>query len=182
MVDYVTRTELLRLSQQNLTESLESINRAKARRPDSAVFLSHSSSDDDLMPAVVRILENHSAEVYLDKKDSSLSTMAPRDIGTALRDRIRVSKKFVLFASENIKLSTWVPWELGLADSSKSSRNVAIFPAVEKQGEFSWAEQEYLGVYDRLVWGSFKGQTEAKWMVWNQDANTAVGLREWLQR
>lgn len=133
------------------------------------------------MPGVVLILENHGATVYLDKFDPTLSEKSPKEIATALRARISSSKKFMVFASDHIKESKWVPWELGLADGCKRSGNVAIFPAPEKAFEYRWTEQEYLGIYDRVVWGTFKGNDKPEWMVWNHVSNEAMPLREWIE-
>jgi len=134
------------------------------------------------MPGVVRILENHGATVYLDKKDSTLLSKRPREIAIVLRERISSCKKFIVFASINIKDSKWVPWELGLADGYKKPRNVCLFPAPDSKSEYKWTEQEYLGIYDRIVWGKIEGEAKDRWLVWNHVDNTAVGLADWLDR
>lgn len=182
MVQYVSRSELLSLGTTNFAANVARVQRAEKRSPTSSTFLSHSSADDEVMPAVVLILENHGADVYLDKKDATLTGKPVREIATTLRSRITQCKKFMLFASEHIKSSKWVPWELGLADGSKRSPNVAVFPAPEKSYEYQWTEQEYLGVYDRVVWGKLEGHQDPLWMVYNQADNTAVTLRHWLTR
>jgi len=182
MIRYATRDDLLRIGRENVTESRAKVAKAQSRDPSGLTFLSHSSKDNDLMPGVVRILENHGATVYLDKIDASLTTKSVREIAKTLRSRIQACKKFVLFASTSVKSSTWVPWELGLADGFKRSTNVAIFPSVDNMQEQTWTEQEYLGVYDRVIWGNYAGQSEHQWLVWNQIANTAMTLRAWLGR
>lgn len=182
MVEYVTRDQLIEIGRVNLTEGRLKVTRAENRNPNGSTFLSHSSKDDEVMPAVVTILENHGARVYLDKKDHTLSTKPVREIATSLRNNISAASKFVIFASDNIKSSRWVPWELGLADGFKRSQNVAVFPAPANQYDTEWTEQEYLGVYDRVVWGKFTGQTQYQWLVWNQTNNTAIFLRDWITR
>lgn len=182
MVEYVTRAELIEIGKTRLTESLAKVAKAESRSAQNTTFLSHSSKDDDAMPGVVLILENHGATVYLDKKDPTLSTKPPPDIAKTLRGHISQAKKFVLFASNNTKESKWVPWELGLADGYKKPRNVCIFPGPDKSEDRKWMEQEYLGIYDRVVWGAFKGQEQSQWMVWDHVENSAIRLREWLER
>jgi hypothetical protein len=182
MIAYVTRNRLLEIGKENLNENLAKVARAEAREPTSATFLSHSSKDDEVMPGVVRILENHGATVYLDKKDPTLSSKTPKEIAQSLRGRISSSKKFVLFASNNVRASTWVPWELGLADGYRKPTNVCLFPAPEKQTETAWLEQEYLGIYDRIIWGNYSGESDQQWLVWNHVANNAVRLRDWIGR
>jgi len=182
MVEYVSRAELSSLGLESLTENLAKVAKAEARSSVNATFLSHSSRDDDVMPAVVRILEGHGASVYLDKKDGDLLSKSPKDIAETLRNRIVNCKKFVVFASVSIRDSKWVPWELGLADGYKKPKNVCLFPAPESASEYRWTEQEYLGIYDRIVWGTFKQKDRPEWMVWNHKENTATALREWLTR
>lgn len=183
MPSYVTRDDLRRMGRGVNADSLQrKFLSARARRPEGATFLSHSSQDDELMPVVVEILENHGAQVYLDTKDPTLSTCSGRGVAIQLRSRIKSSKKFVVFVSDNVKDSKWVPWELGVSDGYKNSRNTAIFPTVEKSYETAWLSQEYLGAYDRIVWGALTGYSENLWMVWNQDENTACTLAEWLAR
>lgn len=120
--------------------------------------------------------------MYLDKGDPTLLGQNPKEIAVTLRSRIQRSKKLVMFATENSKNSKWVPWELGLGDGFKGGDNVAIFPAIENTGNFAWSETEYLGVYDRIIWGNFTNESQLQWLVWNHEANTAVRLREWLTR
>jgi len=181
MVSYLTRSELLSMSS-NLAESRVRVEKAHSRSANGNTFLSHSSKDDELMPVVVTILENHGATVYLDKKDEGLNNKPVKEIATHLRNTISVSKKFVLFASDNIKGSRWVPWELGLADGYKKPSNVVLFPALENAGEQAWTEQEYLGVYNRIVWGKHVKYEKEIWMVWDQLENTGTELSVWLKQ
>jgi hypothetical protein len=179
--DYITRDEFQKWGAELSTELRKSlVEKAETRSPTHATFLSHSSKDKDILPGVIRILTNHGADVYVDKKDPTLPPYTNRDTGSKLRTRINGCKKFVLLASTNVKESRWVPWELGLADGYKNPRNVALFPSVDKQYEYKWTEQEYLGVYDRIVWGDLQGHQKRVWMVLNQEANTATELGKWL--
>lgn len=182
MVQYVTRAELIEIGREKLTENLAKVAKAEGRSPTNATFLSHSSRDDDAMPGVVRILENHGATVYLDKRDPDLESAEPKEIAIILRDRIARSRKFVLFATENVKQSKWVPWEIGAADGYKKPENVCIFPGPDKASDRRWSEQEYLGIYDRIVWGTINGENGPRWLVWNHEKNTAIHLRRWLER
>jgi hypothetical protein len=186
MISYLTKAELREWSESwnkipSEREQLrKSLSESQNRSLNGSTFLSHSSQDDELMPAVVRLLENHGAKVYLDKRDPTLESQTPREIANTLRQRIRATKKFVLFTTNNSMESKWVPWELGLADDAKGTGAVALLPAVEKAFEFQWTEQEYLGIYDRIIWGDLKGYNEPLWMVWNFVENTATPLSRWL--
>jgi TIR domain len=158
------------------------VEAAEGRKPVNATFLSHSSKDAEMLPALIQLLEQHGASVYVDKKDSLLPPYTNRETAEILRDRIKQCRKFLLFATENSKNSRWVPWELGLADGFKSQRNVAIIPALGPSADKAWTEQEYLGIYDRVVRGDMVGESEKVWMVLNQEKNTACTLNKWLSR
>lgn len=162
---------------ERLTKSFDA---ATKRSPAGTTFLSYSSKDEDLIPIVVRILENNGATVYVDKKDPSLLGRPPREIATTLRSRIKQTKKLVMFATAASKESRWVPWELGIADGHRDAAGVAIFPAVDTASDYQWAEREYLGAYDRIVFGGIEGFDRDVWMVWNEAMNTAITLSKWL--
>ena len=74
-----------------------------------------------------------------------------------------------------------MPWELGLSDGIKKVAGTAVLPGVDSATDTKWAEQEYLGLYDRIVWGDLQGREKKVWMVLNQVANTATELSEWLR-
>lgn len=182
MVQYITRSTLSGLAKENYQENLRKVYRAQQRSVQNSTFLSHSSKDDDIVPAIVLILENHGASVYVDKLDESLNQKSSRQVAKQLRERVSACKKFVVIASNNVKDSKWVPWELGLADGCKFQNNVAIFPAPDKADDYKWTEQEYLGIYDRIVWGKIRGETDHHWLVYDHTKNTAVNLKKWLSQ
>jgi hypothetical protein len=88
----------------------------------------------------------------------------------------------VLLASNNSKDSRWVPWELGIADEHKGLRRVAILPAVDTISETAWTGWEYLGLYDRVIWGDLEGEKDRVWMVLDEKNMTANKLSTWLSR
>lgn len=181
MVDYIT-TASLRSQAGPITEQASVVRKAEQRSPAGSTFLSHSTKDADLLAAVIRLLERHGAQVYVDKKDESLPPYTSRETAEVLRGRIQQSRKFILFTTKNSKGSRWVPWELGVADGYRRPPNVAILPGVDTATETGWAEQEYLGVYDRIVHGRFEGRAEACYMVYNQERKSATELGAWLRR
>lgn len=156
------------------------MSRARARSAVDSTFLSHASVDAELLPAVVKLLEDHGGEVYLDKLDSSLPVTTSRVTAEQLRTRIRQCSRFVLFATEKSRDSRWIPWELGVSDGIKGGRAIAVLPSVETATDTAWAEREYLGIYNRVVFGDLEGHSRKVWMVLNQEANSATELREWL--
>ena len=143
-------------------------------------FVSYSSKDDEYLPYVLKILTNHGAKPYIDKGDRKLPNPPSVKTAEVLKDTIKKSKRMVVFVTTNSKDSKWVPWELGLGDGSKSNYEIALFPSVEKSDETEWLEQEYLGLYNRIVYGKLNGYNEDVWMVYNYQKNTATELSKWL--
>ncbi len=154
MAEFLTYDNIRSFTRDKFTRTL--VDKAARRGKSGATFLSYSTLDDEFLPSIVGILENHGAYVYVDKKDSSLPPTTNRETAAILRRNIALSSKFVLFVTQNSKESNWIPWELGLADGEKSQSKVALFPAAERGYDQQWSEQEYLGLYDRIVWGNFK--------------------------
>jgi len=178
MLSYTTFDDIRGINRQ-LNESV--VIAKAAHKEYKTGFLSHSSKDSELLPGVLTIIENHGGHVYIDKKDSRLPDSVTPETAEILRDTIRQCKKMVVLVSSNTKESRWIPWELGLGDEAKTTRNVALFPVVEKSYETTWTQQEYLGLYRRIIWGNFKHKDKSEWMVYDHRDNTADPLGEWLK-
>jgi len=157
------------------------IKTASASIENKNIFLSHSSKDNHHLPVVIKLLENHGGSVYIDDGDSRLPEKPSKTTAAILRDTIQKLSRFVLFVTTNSKNSKWIPWELGLADAYKMYHNVALLPATESKYNQTWAEQEYLGLYRRIVWGDIKGHDKSCWMVYDHIANTAKPLSDWIR-
>ncbi len=74
-----------------------------------------------------------------------------------------------------------MPWERGLADGYKKLDNMALFPAVDDKRQTSWTLWEYLGLYNRIVFGSLIGYEKSVRMVLDERKNTAIELSCWLR-
>lgn len=182
MIEYATRSDLLGFAANlNLSEQAAVRKAAEDRSTEGATFLSHSSKDQELAIGAVRLLTGYGATVYLDKKDPALPPYTNKDTAIGLKTRIQQSRKFVLLASKNSKDSRWVPWELGIADQAKGFGNVAVLPTVESQSDVTWSTWEYLGLYDRIVWGDLEGKAKRVWMVLDERNNEATELSKWLR-
>jgi hypothetical protein len=146
---------------------------------DKNTFLSHSSKDKNLIVGAIELLERHGGSVYVDVGDERMPD--PPSVRTAeiLRDAIRNTRRFVLLVTEQSKGSSWIPWELGLADGAKSVDSVALLPVIDGSG--TWAEREYLGLYRRIGFGRLDGHDGFLWMVYDHHQNTATELSEWLK-
>lgn len=181
MISYATKDELRRFSSEiPLNERVALRKSASSRGLVGSTFLSHSSKDEDLVVGATRVLENHGAKVYIDEIDPEMPPYTSDETAAILKKRISQAARFVLLASKNSQQSTWVPWELGIADGDKGMGRIALFPAVESSNEKAWTSWEYLGLYRRIVWGNLEGYSDPLWMVLDEKKNTAIRLREWL--
>jgi hypothetical protein len=144
------------------------------------IFLSHSSRDNEFLPFIINVLKNHGGNPYVDIGDNKLPNPPSVDTAKILKSNIEKAKRFVLFLTTNSKDSNWVPWELGLSDGAKENNDIAIFPSAEEAYNTSWTNQEYLGLYRKIVWGKIKGYDKEVWMVWDKTNNTATKLSEWI--
>lgn len=179
MPSFLTFSELDRF-QKSMTFN-ESEMRLRAAAENKNIFLSYSSKDRLYLPGVITLLENHGGAVYVDEGDARLPKRPSKETAAILRDTIQRLKRFVLFVSLSSKDSTWIPWELGLGDAYKTLSNVAILPAAETSYNQEWAEQEYLGLYRRIVWGGLEGEHEQCWMVYDHIKNSAEKLSSWIR-
>ena len=179
MPEYVTIDAMKGLAPED--EQQQRMLKAAASKVAKNTFLSHSSKDNELVPAALLILENHGGKVYVDLGDERLPQNPSLETAQILRNTIKELRRFVLLVSPNSKGSNWIPWELGLADGQKGQPAVALFPVVQYVSQTRWTEQEYLGLYRRVVWGKLKGYEKSLWMVYDHHADTAQPLSDWLR-
>jgi len=180
MTEFATFEDLDHLNKK--VEKRILLNKAYSSKSGKTVFLSHSSKDKEYLPAVIAILEGHGGSVYIDSEDDRLPTTPNKETADILRETVKSCRRFVLFVTTNSKDSTWIPWELGLADGEKDQSYVALFPTAEKPYQQRWSETEYLGLYQRIVWGKIKNEMkEEGWIVLNHEENTGVTLSSWLR-
>lgn len=111
------------------------------------IFLSHSSSDSDLILGVKALLENAGYTVYVDWVDDAQldRSHVTRETADLLRRRMKQSNSLVWVATEAAGDSKWMPWELGYFDGFKPG-HVAILPLVNNQFD-AFKGQEYLALY-----------------------------------
>lgn len=180
MARNVTTAELRSSSANSSQATRDHIFKSLAAMPAMSTFLSHSSKDKEVLPGEIQVLQNHGASVYIDEIDPEMPPYTSEETAALLKQRIAQTKRFVLLTTKNSKESRWVPWELGIADGAKGLSKIAIFPASDTPYDDSWVNWEYLGLYQRVVWGLLNGHPKELWMVLDTKANTAVPLRDWL--
>jgi len=182
MIKYFSSTasEIQNFSRGIIAENHAFEKRAYGLSPD--VFLSHSSADREALPKAIWFLMQYGVNVYIDKTDKELPQKTSSETGAKLKERIAEHRKFIVLVTANSKNSRWIPWELGIADEKKKMPNVALLPDIGNQSNAEWAEQEYLGLYPRIVNERFKNQTNPVWMVLDHQKNEGIELGEWLKR
>lgn len=176
MIRFVTFDEL-RTVKASVSESV--LRKAASSAYGKTAFLSHSHHDNDILPGVITVLENHGGRVYVDLRDEGLPDEISAETAVRLHTAINSCKRFVLLVTPRSRDSRWIPWELGISDGTHSESSVALFPSTDTMYDERWADREYLGLYRRIIWGNFTGQDE-EWLVYNHRDNNAIRLRDWL--
>lgn len=169
-------------NEQALFERHDISRKSASYSTNKSVFLSHSSADRAALPAVIRFLEAFGVNVYIDKTDQSLPQNTSPETGAKLKERIHQCDKFIVLVSENSKDSRWIPWELGIADESKTIQNVALLPKVNSSEMPDWAEQEYMGLYHRIAEFTHQARLVSWWSVWNYPSGSFITLEQWLNQ
>lgn len=139
------------------------------------IFLSHSVKDAAAILRLARILEEQGLSVYVDWiVDKQLDrTKVTTATARVIRERLKICKCFIMALTSNSTQSSWVQWELGLADGQKNGK-VAIVPLVNgNETNPDFYKQEYLGLYPYIdYYGNSIFVNGKKY----------VGLKEWLNK
>ena len=142
------------------------------------IFLSHSSLDQDLVLALVRLFNQARYSVYVDWiEDSELDrNNVTKCTATILKKRMIQSRGLAYVSTKNITNSKWCPWELGYFDGRKNER-CCILPVMEGK---RFEGQEYLGLYPYLTYSQIKDSDKYDFWVYEQETEKYVKLRSWL--
>lgn len=138
------------------------------------IFLSHSTSDAEIILGVKGVLEDYGKSVYVDwledpQLDRRHVTAASAEV---IRARMRQCKSLVYVHTANSGGSKWMPWELGYFDGFNGA--VAILP-ITRNREASFEGQEYLGMYPYMDEAPSTGSTVEE--IWVNKGSTAS--RRW---
>lgn len=103
-----------------INESMESYRAATSFD----IFLSHSSSDAELVVGIKVLLEESGKRVYVDWVDDPEFDRSNVTKATAarLRHRMMQSDSLLYVATDNATNSKWMPWELGYFDGLKRDK------------------------------------------------------------
>ena len=141
--DYLVESNNLRKSRQISLDSITSYDSFD-------IFLSHSYSDREIIPALKKELESLGFSVYVDWITDSLLSRenVTKETAAVLQKRMKQSKCLIYATSENSNTSRWMPWELGYFDGIKD-KMVGILPLKKYNNNFrdDFKGEEYLGLY-----------------------------------
>lgn len=144
---YLTEDQLLRSSSaQNRVAASQTMKSASSRTL--TIFLSHSHKDRTLVTGLLNILRAEDVEVYVDWNDKDLPRVTNRATAEQIKREIISRHLFIILATRNAMESKWVPWEVGVADQSKSDEQILVVPVSDRNGQFHG--NEYLQLYRRV--------------------------------
>lgn len=143
------------------------------------LFLSHSHRDVAHIGAAIQLLESHGASVYVDTLESG--SPSPQEMASHLRQAVVRCRRLVALVTEATSSSRWIPWEMGLADGSAGTTQVALLPLRASGGAELWAKQEYFELYARIEYVTLQGEASPCWAVRNPDDGQYWRLAQWLR-
>ncbi|MEQ9279414.1 MAG: toll/interleukin-1 receptor domain-containing protein [Balneola sp.] len=119
------------------------------------IFLSHSHKDKKLATGLANLLASLNIDLYIDWQDNDLPGVTNRETAEQIKSKIKTADIVMLLATDNSMKSRWVPWEIGIADSSLGEGRIVIVPMQESNDDFYG--NEYLQIYRRLEYDDIKG-------------------------
>lgn len=148
-MSYITEYQLTNYrarTQKFSTDNIINLSRSAFRdnsRP--MIFLSHKHDEFSIMQDVIAFLKNEGVDIYVDWMDPTMPAYTNAETAHKLKEKIKVSDKFILVATQSAINSKWCNWELGLGDAEKYLNNIALFPINKSNQSFYGAE--YLKIY-----------------------------------
>lgn len=140
LANYRVRTKTF--SADNIVNLNESYSRDTTKP---MIFLSHKHDEYSTLQDVISFLKDEGVDVYVDWMDSSMPAYTNAETAYKLKEKIKVSDKFILVATQDAINSKWCNWELGLGDAAKYIKNIALLP-INKTNQ-SFRGSEYLSIY-----------------------------------
>jgi len=172
--DYLTTESRARRESNNV--SLDSIDYSSFD-----IFLSHSYSDREIIPALKKKLENFGFSVYVDWiTDHLLSRESvTKETAQVLQKRMSQSKCLIYATSENSSTSKWMPWELGYFDGIKD-KMVGILPLKKCNNGFqdNFKGEEYLSLYYYIDENLNENNENKLWV--REDSTKYVLFNDWI--
>lgn len=148
-MSFITETQLANYRSRTKTfsaDNIVSVNESYSRdqtRP--MIFLSHKHDEQTILQDVIAFLKKEGVDVYVDWMDPSMPAYTNAETAHQLKQKIKVSDKFILLATSAAVNSKWCNWELGLGDAEKYIEHIALLPINKTYETFKGAE--YLAIY-----------------------------------
>lgn len=151
LANYRSRTKTF--SKSDVVVLNESTTRDKTKP---MVFLSHKHDEVNILQDVIAFINAEGVEIYVDWMDEEMPAYTNAKTALRLKEKIKVSNKFILVATPNAINSKWCNWELGLGDAAKYIEHIALFPINKTSQSFSGAE--YLKIYPYIEYENGNGK------------------------
>jgi hypothetical protein len=192
-MSYITEAQLAsyRLRSQTFSKNdVVSLNESSSRdKTKPMIFLSHKHDELVILQDVVAFLNAEGVEIYVDWMDEEMPAYTNAITALRLKEKIKVSDKFILVATPNAINSKWCNWELGLGDAEKYIEHIALFPINRTTQNFSGAE--YLRIYPYIEYENGNGKYLDGRLIHKgyyvktplENGNTRLtSLKDWLKR
>jgi len=192
-MSYITESQLAsyrertkNISKNDVVTLKESSSRDKTKP---MIFLSHKHDEFAILQDVVAFLNAEGVVIYVDWMDEDMPAYTNAKTALRLKEKIKVSDKFILVATPNAINSKWCNWELGLGDAAKYIKHIALFPINRTTQNFSGAE--YLRIYPHIEYESGNGKSLKGSLIPEgyyvktplENGNTRLtSLKDWLKR
>lgn len=84
------------------------------------VFVSHKKEDRDLAKKVADYIMDAGIDVYFDEYDTTINRDDPKSVVEAIKRGMQHSTHMIVIFTNKTLSSTWVPWEIGYGDATKT--------------------------------------------------------------
>jgi hypothetical protein len=152
---------------------------SKGNNARKTIFLSHSHLDKTIVNKIGLLFSMLNTELYVDWLDKTLPEETNKITADTIKVKIQECNHFLFLATYHGLRSKWCNWELGVADSLKKSKNLAILPIESKSG--NWKGNEYLQLYPEMKFETtdFELLTVNEIKIHELDGKI-ISLKKWL--
>ncbi|MCY4253723.1 MAG: hypothetical protein OXC64_03185 [Flavobacteriaceae bacterium] len=102
-------------------------------------FLSHEHEKYSILRNVISFLQVEGVYIYVDCMDKEMAKYTNAETAIRLKEKIKISDKFILVTIGNAVNSKWGDWELGSGDAIKYIEYITLLP-------INRANQSYKGI------------------------------------
>lgn len=178
-LEQLYKKELRLQGKEGIAEQIQKI-KTDGNKHSKSIFLSHSHLDKTIVNKISLLFSNLQINMYIDWLDKSLPEHTDRNTASAIKSKIHETNHFLFLATYHGLRSKWCNWELGIADSIKSTKKLAILPIETKSG--NWSGNEYLHLYPEMKFESenLDNLTTEKIKIHQLDGEI-VSFEEWLK-